>query len=138
MKICIVGLGYVGLPLASLLSKHYKVLGFDVSQKRIDELKKGIDVTDEVPDISKFDIEYTIDEKKIKEAEFIIITVPTPIDDNNQPDLSLVMSATEIVGRNLSEGAIVVSQRSPLSLLVSKYLPQQLKRLLHPLHRLRE
>ncbi|MBU1164159.1 nucleotide sugar dehydrogenase [Patescibacteria group bacterium] len=108
MKICIVGLGYVGLPLASLLSKHYKVLGFDVSQKRIDELKKGIDVTDEVPDISKFDIEYTIDEKKIKEAEFIIITVPTPIDDNNQPDLSLVMSATEIVGRNLSEGAIVV------------------------------
>ena len=108
MQICIIGLGYVGLPLACLLSKHFKVYGFDVSKKKINELKKGVDKTGEVKDIAKCEIEYSNDQKVIKEANFIIVTVPTPIDKNNHPDLSLVKSATKIVGKNLKPRSVVV------------------------------
>jgi len=108
MKICIVGLGYVGLPLANLLADHFKVSGFDISKDRVEELKKGLDRTGEVSNLKSEQIKFTTDEKVIKESDFIVITVPTPINDNNQPDLSLVKSASEIVGRNLQVGSVVV------------------------------
>ncbi|MFA6254850.1 MAG: nucleotide sugar dehydrogenase, partial [Patescibacteria group bacterium] len=107
-KICIVGLGYVGLPLACLFSKRYQVLGFDISEKKIDNLKNGIDETGEVDNLSQYNIAYSANPEVIKEANFIIVAVPTPITDDQEPDLSLVESASEIVGRNLTPGAVVV------------------------------
>ena len=113
VKICLVGLGYVGLPLAIEFSKveNLKVIGFDISQEKIEKLKAGIDPTGEVGDevIKKSQIEFTNDPKKISQANFIIIAVPTPIyEQTNQPDLSLVESASKIVGQNLSAGSAVV------------------------------
>jgi len=110
MKLCIVGLGYVGLPLAVELSKHYTVIGFDIDKKKVDLLKKGVDPTHEVGDetVKRAKINYTNDAKLIKEAQFIIIAVPTPVDKANVPDLQAVKSASEITGKNLSKGAIVV------------------------------
>ncbi|MFA6410057.1 MAG: nucleotide sugar dehydrogenase [Candidatus Buchananbacteria bacterium] len=107
-KICVVGLGYVGLPLACLLSKHYKVSGFDVNKKKIDELKSGIDLTGEVENLSNYQVEYSNDPAIIKQENFIIVAVPTPILEDKRPDLSLVIAASKIVGQNLQPGSIVV------------------------------
>lgn len=109
-KICVVGLGYVGLPLAVLLSKKYSVIGYDISHFRINELKNGIDRTEEVgrDHLSKTNLEFTTELNRIKEAKFIIIAVPTPIDENKNPDLDLVKKATTAVGRNLTKGSMVV------------------------------
>lgn len=107
-KVCVVGLGYVGLPLACLLSKKYQVFGFDVNEKKIDDLKNGVDETGEVEDLNKCNIEYSTDPKVISQANFIIVAVPTPIAENNQPDLTFVKAASEMVGKNLSKGSIVV------------------------------
>jgi len=108
MKICVVGLGYVGLPLACLFSKKYEVIGFDVSESKINSLKSGVDPTKEVGDLSKCNVDFTLDPKKIREADFIIVSVPTPIDDNKVPDLRFLKSASEIVGKNIKKGSIVV------------------------------
>ncbi|MFA5022555.1 MAG: nucleotide sugar dehydrogenase [Patescibacteria group bacterium] len=107
-KICVVGLGYVGLPLACLLSKHYKVYGFDISRKKIADLKNGFDETGEVENVKQYNIEYFDDEQIIKQANFIIVAVPTPVLEDKKPDLSLVQSASTVVGKNLSAGSIVV------------------------------
>ena len=107
-KICVVGLGYVGLPLACLLSKHFAVSGFDINQQKIANLKNGHDETGEVDDLKKYQIDYSADVVVVKEATFIIVAVPTPIDDKQQPDLSPLKSASAIVGENLSAGAVVV------------------------------
>jgi len=107
-KICIVGLGYVGLPLAALFSTKYEVIGFDVKQSRIQELSQGKDSTDEVKDIGRYPIQYTTDPARIKEADFIIVAVPTPVDNAKNPDLLPVLSASKIVGENLKRGSIVV------------------------------
>ena len=111
-KICIVGLGYVGLPLAMHFAKHFKVVGFDISEERINELKNGYDRNNEFKEEDfeevKDNIEFTTDEKKIKECDIIIITVPTPITKDKKPDLRFLESASRIVGRNLKRGAIVV------------------------------
>jgi UDP-N-acetyl-D-glucosamine/UDP-N-acetyl-D-galactosamine dehydrogenase len=109
-KVCIVGLGYVGLPLAVALAKHFKVYGFDVNGKRIAVLKSGNDPNREVdPEALKsVAIEYSSDPAIIGNASFIIVAVPTPVDDHNNPDLSPVISASETVGRNMKKGAIVV------------------------------
>jgi UDP-N-acetyl-D-glucosamine/UDP-N-acetyl-D-galactosamine dehydrogenase len=95
--ICIVGLGYVGLPLAEEFSKHFKVIGFDTNEKKIKTLSQRY---------NKFEI--TLNPIKIKEADIVIIAVPTPITKSQQPDLNPVISASEIVGQNLKKGAIVV------------------------------
>jgi UDP-N-acetyl-D-glucosamine/UDP-N-acetyl-D-galactosamine dehydrogenase len=95
--ICIVGLGYVGLPLAEEFSKHFRVIGFDVNEKKIRTLSQQY---------SNFEI--TSNPLKIKEADIDIIAVPTPVTKSQQPDLYPVISASEIVGRNLKKGAIVV------------------------------
>jgi len=109
-KIAIVGLGYVGLPLAVALAKHYPVIGFDINPSRIEELKKGIDKTNEVDskDLLNPNLVFTTDEKLLKEANVIIVTVPTPTDKYKNPDLRFLKSATQTVGRNLNKGTIVV------------------------------
>ncbi|OGY43791.1 MAG: hypothetical protein A3J62_03685 [Candidatus Buchananbacteria bacterium RIFCSPHIGHO2_02_FULL_38_8] len=107
-KICVVGLGYVGLPLACLLSKKYEVSGFDINGKKINDLKSGLDETGEVDDLKKYHINYSADPKIIQEANFIIVAVPTPITEDRKPDLSPLESASKIVGENLTKGSIVV------------------------------
>jgi len=111
-KICVVGLGYVGLPLAIEFAKTKlaPVIGFDVNETKIKKLQNGIDPTHEVGDktVKEAAIGYTSDPTKIKGANFIIVAVPTPIDEKDDPDLSLVASASKIVGQNLAAGSIVV------------------------------
>ncbi|MBN1157027.1 nucleotide sugar dehydrogenase [Candidatus Woesearchaeota archaeon] len=110
--VCIVGLGYVGLPLAVLFSKtDLLTIGFDISKKRIEELKKGIDSTKQTSenDLKTSRIEFTSDETRINEAAYVVVAVPTPIDEGSEePDLSFVESATVTIGRNLKKNAIVV------------------------------
>ena len=90
-KICVVGLGYVGLPLAVALSKQQEVIGFDINEKRLETLRKGIDYNKDVTtdDLKKAKIHYTNKPADIKEADFIIVAVPTPVDDAQRPDLPL-------------------------------------------------
>jgi len=106
--ICVVGLGYVGLPLACLFSTKFSVIGFDIDEEKINQLKKGIDETGEVEDLKQYHLEYTNNPKEILKANFIIVAVPTPITEDNEPDLSLVEKASEIVGQNLTKDSIVV------------------------------
>ena len=112
LKICIVGLGYVGLPLAVRFAEHFKVIGFDINEKRINELNNGVDKTGEIKkeDFEKIgnNITFTNNEKMIKEGDVIIITVPTPTTKDKKPDLRFLGSASKTVGRNLKKGAIVV------------------------------
>ncbi|MFC1690550.1 nucleotide sugar dehydrogenase [Nanoarchaeota archaeon] len=110
LKICIVGLGYVGLPLAIAFSKKFETYGFDINQEKIDNLKKGIDTTNEISkkELEDFNIELSNDPTIIKDGNIIIAAVPTPITKEKVPDLSLVESASELIGKNLSKGAIVV------------------------------
>lgn len=109
-KISLVGLGYVGMPIAVAFAKKVKVVGFDLNSKKIELYKSGIDPTNEVGDevIKNTMVEFTADETKLKEARFHIVAVPTPVNDDHTPDLSPVEGASEIVGRNLTKGSIVV------------------------------
>lgn len=109
-SICVVGLGYVGLPLAVLLSKKFRVIGFDIDEDRIKELKKGIDKTGQLrgEDLKNSSIQFTFDEKFIKNSSLIIVAVPTPVDKIKNPDLSFVKEAAYLVGRNLTKGSVVV------------------------------
>ena len=106
-KIAVVGLGYVGLPLAKLLSTKYDVIGFDISEFKIESYKNGIDII-EGDSLDEFDIHFTSDEKDLSNANFIIVTVPTPIKEDNIPDLSFIKSSTETVARNMPKDSIVV------------------------------
>ena len=108
--VAIVGLGYVGLPLAVLFSKKYDVIGFDIDDEKIELYKSGIDITCELPEgsLENSSIRFTSDENDLKSASFIIVSVPTPINDNNNPDFRFVISASEVVGRNLQKDTIVV------------------------------
>ena len=111
MKICIIGLGYVGLPLGIEFGKKYNTIGFDVNEARIDELKSGYDKTLEVEkkdfDDSKF-LKLSSDEKLLNDCNIYIITVPTPIDKDNNPDLSHLKRASELVGSYLKRGDVVI------------------------------
>lgn len=109
-KLAVVGLGYVGLPLAVAFAREMKVIGFDVNPRRVAELRAGRDHTREVSpeDLAAVDIDYTDDETRLKEAAVIIIAVPTPIDKHRNPDLRPVISATRAAGRNLAPGTVVV------------------------------
>ena len=109
-KISVIGLGYVGLPIAVAFSQSMKVIGFDISQNRIDELKNGIDRTGEVSttDLKASNIHFISDFRELSEADFHIVTVPTPVDDKKQPNLEALFLATETVGKILKEGDIVV------------------------------
>jgi UDP-N-acetyl-D-galactosamine dehydrogenase len=109
-RIAVIGLGYVGMPLAVAFAKKVNVIGFDLSGKKIELYKSGIDPTNEVgnEEIKKTTVEFTADETKLREAKFHIIAVPTPINSDKTPDLSPVEGASRIVGRNLTKGSIVV------------------------------
>ncbi|WP_374764727.1 nucleotide sugar dehydrogenase [Yunchengibacter salinarum] len=110
-KICILGLGYVGLPLAIALGRHYTTVGFDISEPRIAELKAGRDSTREVEEAALKaapHISYTTDPADIADCDTYIVTVPTPIDVSKQPDLGPLKKASETVGRALSAGDLVI------------------------------
>lgn len=108
-KLALVGLGYVGLPIAVEFSKHVSVIGFDINSKKVEEYKNGIDATNEVGEaIKNSTVDFTSDPSKLKEARFIVVAVPTPVNKDNTPDLGPVEGASRIVGQNLKEGAIVV------------------------------
>jgi len=109
-KLSLVGLGYVGMPIAVAFAKKIDVIGFDLNSAKIELYKKGIDPTKEVGDqaIKETTVEFTDDETKLKEAKFHIVAVPTPVNQDHSPDLSPVEGASRIVGRNLTKGSIVV------------------------------
>ncbi len=109
-SIAVVGLGYVGLPIAVAFGKIGPVVGFDVNKKKIEELQKGIDRTGEVSkeDFGLAQVRYTSEAADLKSANFIIVAVPTPINDALQPDLTALQKASELIGRNLASGSIVV------------------------------
>ena len=107
----LVGLGYVGMPIAHAFAKKgLNVIGFDLNKEKIELYKSGIDPTNEVgnDEIKKTKIHFTADETELKKAKFIIVAVPTPVNTDHTPDLTPVIGASEIVGRNLVAGAIVV------------------------------
>ena len=108
--VAIVGLGYVGLPLAVAFSSKARVIGFDTNPKKVELYRQGYDLTFEVGDeaIQNSSIEFTSDPSMLSEASFIIVAVPTPIDDHRNPDLRQIRAASKIVGQNLSHNAIVV------------------------------
>jgi nucleotide sugar dehydrogenase len=109
-KLSVVGLGYVGMPIAVAFAKKVDVIGFDLNKNKIDLYKNGIDPTKEVgnEEIERSDVEFTSDEKRLAEAKFHIIAVPTPVNLDHTPDLTPVKNASTILGRNLVKGSIVV------------------------------
>jgi UDP-N-acetyl-D-galactosamine dehydrogenase len=108
--VAVVGLGYVGLPLAVTFAKHLKVVGFDINAKRVEELQQGTDRTGETlgGDLKNPNIGFTNEPKALRACKYIIVAVPTPVDKANVPDLEPVRSAARIVGQNLGKGSIVV------------------------------
>ncbi len=109
-KLSLVGLGYVGLPIAVAFSKKVDVVGFDINSRKIETYKNGIDPTKEVGDeaIRRCKVNFTSDETKLREAKFHIVAVPTPVRSDKVPDLSPVIGASEVLGRNLTKGSVVV------------------------------
>lgn len=109
-QIAVIGLGYVGLPLAVSFANHAKVIGFDIDSNKIDKYLNGIDVTKEIGNekIKKSTVVFSHDEKDLKSSRFLIVSVPTPVNSNKVPDLAPVIGASRTIGRNLSEGSIVV------------------------------
>lgn len=109
-KLSLVGLGYVGMPIAVAFAKKIGVIGFDINQEKVELYKKGIDVTKEVGNeaLKNTTVEFTSDETRLQEARFHVIAVPTPVNDDHTPDLSPVESASRVLGRNLKRGSIVV------------------------------
>ena len=109
-SISVIGLGYVGMPIAVAFAKKVKVIGFDLDKRKIEQYKSGIDPTKEVGDeaIKETDIDFTYDESRLKEAKLHIVAVPTPVRDDKTPDLSLIEGASHILGKNLSKDSIVV------------------------------
>lgn len=108
--VSVIGLGYVGLPVAVAFGKKIKTIGFDINQKRVHELQAGIDLTHEVEedDLKSANILFTNNVEDLKSANFHIIAVPTPVDDVHQPDLTFLLNATEMVGSIVKKGDIVV------------------------------
>ena len=109
-KLAVIGLGYVGMPIAVQFAKKIDVIGFDVNSKKINEYKKGHDVTNEVGDdeLKKTKLVFTDQEFDLKNVNFYIVAVPTPVNLDKTPDLSPVIGASEVVGRNIEKGSIVV------------------------------
>ena len=110
-KLSLVGLGYVGMPIAvAFANKGINVVGFDLNKKKIELYKSGVDPTNEVGDeaITNTTVDFTADEKKLREAKFHIVAVPTPVNTDHTPDLTPVEGASEILGRNLTKGSVVV------------------------------
>lgn len=109
-KLSLVGLGYVGMPIAVAFARKVPVIGYDLNEEKIKLYQSGIDPTREVGDdvIRETKVEFTADETKLREAKFHIVAVPTPVNDDHTPDLTPVEGASRILGRNLTKGSIVV------------------------------
>ncbi len=109
-KLSLVGLGYVGMPIAVAFARKIKVVGFDLNEKKIELYKNGIDPTNEVGNdvIKNTTVEFTADPKKLREAKFHIVAVPTPVNDDHTPDLSPVEGASRLLGQNLTKGSVIV------------------------------
>ncbi|MCI5612451.1 MAG: nucleotide sugar dehydrogenase [Roseburia sp.] len=109
-KLSLVGLGYVGMPIAVAFARKIKVVGFDLNAAKIDLYKSGVDPTNEVGEdvIKNTTVEFTADPSKLREAKFHIVAVPTPVNDDHTPDLTPVEGASRILGQNLTKGSIVV------------------------------
>ncbi len=112
-RICVIGFGYVGLPLAHAFSEKYEVVGFDINKARIDELNSGFDRTQEltskqVKESLQNGMKFTLDVEDIKDSNIYIVTVPTPIDESNEPDLTPIIKSTETVGKVLKTNDIVI------------------------------
>lgn len=109
-KLSLVGLGYVGMPIAVAFSKKVQVIGFDINKMKIEQYRAGLDPTNEVGDaeMAKCTVDFTNNEEKLKLAKFHIIAVPTPVKADHTPDLAPVIGASHILGRNLTKGSIVV------------------------------
>ena len=109
-KLSLVGLGYVGMPIAVAFARKIKVVGFDLNAEKIELYRSGVDPTNEVGDdvIRNTTVAFTADPSKLKEAKFHIVAVPTPVNDDRTPDLTPVEGASRILGQNLTEGSIVV------------------------------
>ena len=109
-KISLIGLGYVGMPIAVEFAKKIDVIGFDVNKEKIELYKNGIDPTKEVGNevIKNTTVDFTSDEVRLKEAKFHIVAVPTPVKEDRTPDLTPIESASRTLGRNLTKGSIVV------------------------------
>ena len=114
IKICVIGLGYVGLPLARLFSTKYKTVGFDMNAKRCEALMAGHDATLEVSDellqdaINNHGFKCTSDIEEIRDCNFYVVAVPTPVDEHNNPDLTPLYGASTTVGKVINKGDIVV------------------------------
>ena len=109
-KLSLVGLGYVGMPIAVAFGRKINVIGYDLNEKKIELYKSGVDPTREVGDdvIKTANVDFTSDETRLKEAKFHIVAVPTPVNADHSPDLTPVEGASRTVGRNLTKGSIVV------------------------------
>ena len=108
-KLALVGLGYVGMPIAVEFAKHVNVIGFDINEKRVNEYANGIDSTNEVGNaIKNTTVKFTSNPQKLGEAKFIIVAVPTPVNEDNTPDLKPIEGASRTVGQNITPGTIVV------------------------------
>ncbi|NND93382.1 MAG: nucleotide sugar dehydrogenase [Flavobacteriales bacterium] len=109
-KLALIGLGYVGLPIALEFARDFSVIGFDINANRVELMRKGIDPSDELEssDFDGCDIQFTSDPQDLKEARFFIIAVPTPIDESKLPDLGPIISASKAVGKALKKGDYVV------------------------------
>lgn len=109
-KLSLVGLGYVGMPIAVAFARKINVVGFDLNEKKIELYKNGIDPTNEVGNevIKNTTVDFTADPSKLREAKFHIVAVPTPVNDDHTPDLTPVEGASRILGQNLTKGSVVV------------------------------
>jgi UDP-N-acetyl-D-galactosamine dehydrogenase len=111
VSIAVIGLGYVGLPLVIEFGKHFRTIGLDISQEKVDSCKRGVDPSRELPDaemrLATY-AEYTSDPSALGEADFIIIAVPTPVDDAHRPDFLPLIGASTTAGRNMKKGATIV------------------------------
>lgn len=108
-ELALVGLGYVGMPIAVEFAKHVRVIGFDINETRVNEYKNGIDSTKEIGEaIKNTSVRFTSNPSDLKNARFIIVAVPTPVKDDNSPDLRPLEGASQIIGKNISPGTIVV------------------------------
>lgn len=109
-KIAVIGLGYVGLPLAIEFAKKYDVVGFDINEEKLNKYLSGIDITDEVGDeaVKNTTMKFTSNPSDLQDCKFLVVAVPTPINIDKTPNLKPVIGASEIVGRNLSKGSIVI------------------------------
>lgn len=109
-KISVIGLGYVGMPIAVAFARKAEVIGFDINQEKVELYRNGIDPTHEIGDeaIQSAAVDFTYEEERLREARFHIVAVPTPVNEDHTPDLQPVISASHVVGRNLSKGSVVV------------------------------